>query len=34
MNQNRGGSCIDSPDWIKTTINPVNEKSINAFNAL
>ena len=29
MNPNRGGSCIDSPDWIKkktTTINPINKK--------
>ena len=34
MNQNCGGSYIDSPDWIKKTINPVNKKSINAFNVL
>ena len=29
INQNRGGSFIDSPDWIKnkkTTINPINKR--------
>ena len=29
INPNRGGSYIDSPDWIKNikaTINPVNKK--------
>ena len=29
LNSNRGGSCIDSLDWInndKTTINPINKK--------
>ena len=29
INPNRGGSYIDSPDWIKnktTTINPINKK--------
>ena len=34
INPNRGGSYIDSPDWIKNkkaTINPINKKIINAF---
>ena len=29
INPNRGGSCLDSPDWIKikkATINPINQK--------
>ena len=29
INLNRGGSYIDSPDWIKnkkTTVNPINKK--------
>ena len=29
INSNRGGSYIDSPDWIKilkTTLNPINKK--------
>ena len=29
INLNRGGSCINSPDWIKNkkaTINPINKK--------
>ena len=37
INYNRGGSYIDSPDWIKNrkaTINPTNKKTINAFNSL
>ena len=37
INPNRGGSYIDSPDWIKnkkTTINPINKKIINPFNML
>ena len=31
---NRGGSYIDSPEWLKNkqaTINPINKKMINAF---
>ena len=34
INQNRGGSYIDSPDWIKNkreTINPVNKKDNKCF---
>ena len=34
INPNRGGSYIDSPDWIKNkkaTINLINKKIINAF---
>ena len=37
MNPNRGGSYIDSPDWIKNkkaTINPSIEKITNVFNTL
>ena len=37
ISQNRGGSYMDSPDWIKNkkeTINPINKKIINAFNTL
>ena len=37
INLNRGGSYIDSPDWIKnkkTAINPINKKDNNAFNVL
>ena len=34
INPNRGGSYIDSPDWIKSkkaTINPINEKDNKSF---
>ena len=34
INPNRGGSYIDSPDWIKNkkaTINPINEKYKKCF---
>ena len=34
MNLNRGGSCIDSPDWIKnkkTTTNPIYKKDNKCF---
>ena len=34
INPNRGGSCIDSPDWInnkKATINPINKKDNKSF---
>ena len=34
INLNRGGSYIDSPDWIKNkkaTKNPVNKKDKNCF---
>ena len=34
INLNRGGSCIDSSDWIKNkkaTINPINKKDNNCF---
>ena len=34
INLNRGGSYIDSPDWLKNekeTINPINKKIINVF---
>ena len=34
MNQNRGRSNIDSPDWIKNkklTINPINKKDNKCF---
>ena len=34
INPNRGGSYIDSPDWIKiknTTINPINKKDNKSF---
>ena len=37
INPDRGGSYIDSSDWIKNkkaTVNPANKKVINAFNAL
>ena len=37
INPNRGGSYIDSPDWIKNrkaTINPINKKDKIFFNAL
>ena len=37
INPNRGGSYIDSPNWIKneTGNNPINKKRIvNAFNTL
>ena len=37
INPNRGGSYIDSLDWIKNkkaAINLINEKVINAFNTL
>ena len=37
INPNRGGSYIDSPDWIKNrkaTINPINKKDKKFFNAL
>ena len=37
INFKRGGSYIDSPDWIKSkkaTTNPINKKIINAFNTL
>ena len=36
-NLNRGGSYIDSPDWIKNkrgARNPINKKIIHAFNML
>ena len=35
INQNRVGSYVDSPDWIKNkkaTINPINKKIINTCN--
>ena len=35
INFNRGGSHIDSPDWIKNkraTMNPIKKKIINVFN--
>ena len=35
INPNRGGSCIDFPNWIKNkkkTINPINKKIANVFN--
>ena len=34
INSNRGGSYIDSPDWIKNkkeTINPINKKNSKSF---
>ena len=34
INLNRGGSCIDSPDWIKNkkaTISPINQKDNKCF---
>ena len=34
INQNRGGSYINSPDWIKNkkaTINPINKKNNKCF---
>ena len=34
INPNRGGSYIDSPDWIKNkkaTINPINKKDNKCF---
>ena len=34
INANRGGSYIDSPDWIKNkkaTINPINKKDNKRF---
>ena len=34
INANRGGSYIDSPDWIKNkkaTINPINKKDNKCF---
>ena len=34
INSNRGGSYVDSPDWIKnkiTTINPINTKANKCF---
>ena len=34
INPNRGGSYIDSPDWIKikkATIDPINKKDIKCF---
>ena len=34
INPNRGGSYIDSPDWIKkktTTINPINKRDNKCF---
>ena len=37
INLNRGGSCIDSSDWIKdkkATINFINEKIVNAFDTV
>ena len=37
INPNRGGSCIDSPDWIKNkkaTVNPINKNVANVFNRL
>ena len=37
INPDRGGSYIDSPDWIKNkeaAINPVIRNIINAFNTL
>ena len=37
INPNCGGSCIDSPGWIKSqkaTINPINKKIKNVFNTL
>ena len=37
INPNRGGSYIDSCDWIKNkkaTINPINNKDNNVFNTL
>ena len=32
INLNRGGSYIDSPDWIIKKINPINKKDV--FNTL
>ena len=37
INPHRGGSYIDSPDWIKNkkaTINPINKRDMNCFNTL
>ena len=37
INPNRGGSYLNSPDWIKNekaTVNPINKKIINASNTL
>ena len=37
INLNRGGSYIDSPEWIKNkkaTINPINKNILNVFNTL
>ena len=37
INPNRGGSYIDSPNWIKNkkaTINLINKNTIHGFNAL
>ena len=31
VNLNRGGSYIDSPNWIKKTINPINKKCNKCF---
>ena len=34
INFKRGGSCIDSPDWIrnkKATLNPINKKDNKCF---
>ena len=37
ISPSRGGSYIDSLDWIrnkKETINPINKKKTNAFNTI
>ena len=37
INPSRGGSYVDSADWIrnkKATINPINKKKTNAFNTI
>ena len=36
ISPNRGGSYIDSPDWIKNkkTINPINKQENKFFNTL
>ena len=31
INPNRGGSYIDSPDWVKKTINPIKKKDNKCF---
>ena len=31
VDPNRGGSYIDSPDWKKASINPINKKDNKCF---